>query len=274
MRRFFQGSAGEDKDSQESAEVATLEPPESTEPTEERSVPEEAAEEKRSQEPVVSHEVATVSVRDESSANRMRAAFAGVAQAVDGEVESLRRSLAALEKSLDRAVDGERQARTGAVDGVKRELSSRIDEVVSGREKIVLELKQSAEQERKRVAGSVEDVKQAAVRERERIAGRVDEMKDAIEKSVNERVEKLSGKLDALGRNLGALQLELQRQMETSERVTALLNSMAGVFTVNQAQASPASAAAAGQPAATASDRGVESSGPREVDDALERVFR
>jgi len=267
---FFHGSASEDKGPQESA---TVEPTESTESTEEPRVRTEAAGMKGSEEPVVLHEVPTVSA-GEPNANPMRVAFATVAQAVGGEVESLRRSLAALEQTLNRTVDVEKEARTNAVDGVKRELSSRIGEVVSGQEKTVNELKQSAEQERKRVAGSVEDVKQAAVRERERIAGRVDEMKDAIEKSVNERVEKLSGKLDALGRNLGALQLELQRQMETSERVTALLNSMAGVFTVNQAQASPASAAAAGQPAATASDRGVESSGPREVDDALERVFK
>lgn len=207
-------------------------------------------------EPVLSPEVPTVSAGDEPDANRMHTAFAVVAQLVDGEVESLRRSLAELEKTLNRTIDGEKEARTNAVDGAKRELSSRIDEVVSAQDKSVNELKQSAEQER------------------ERVAGRLDEMKNAIEKSVNKKVEKLSGELDTLGRNLGALQLELQRQMETSERVTALLNNMAGVFTVNHALANSASGTAAAQPDTTASDSGAESNDPMEVDDALERMFK
>jgi phage host-nuclease inhibitor protein Gam len=271
--RFFQGSAHEDKDSQESAAVATLEPTESTEPTEEPDAPDEVVELKVSPESVVPRVMPPVPAGDEPNANGMRAAFAGVAAAVDGEVESLRRSLAELQRTLVHAVDGEKKARTDAVDGVQRELSSRIDEVVSGREKVVNELKQSAEQERKRVDGCVEEVKQSSGRERERVDGRLDEVKAAIEQSINAKVEKLSGKLDALGKNLRAFQLELQRQAETSEKVTALLNNMAGVFSDKKAQPSPAPGGAA-QPIVTASADSAELGDQMEVDDALERVFK
>ena len=242
MRRFFRKSAHEDKDSQESA---TVEPTESTEPTEEPGAPEE----------VVEVKAPPVPAGDEPNANGMRAAFAGVAAAVDVEVESLRRSLAVLQRTMDRAVDGEKEVRTAAVDGVQRELSSRIDEVVSGREKVANELKQSAEQER------------------ERVDGRLDEVKAAIEQSVNAKLEKLSGEFDALGKNLHAFQLELQRQAETSQKVTALLSNMAGVFSVKKAQPSLAPGGAA-QPTVTASADSAEPCARTEVEDALERVFK
>ncbi len=270
MRRFFQGSAHEDKDPQESA---TVEPTESAGPTEEPGVPEEVVEVKAPPVPVVPHVMPPVPAGDEPNANGMRAAFAGVAAAVDGEVESLRRSFAELERTLDRAVDGEKEARTDAVDGIERELSSRIDEVVSGQQKLVNELKQSAEQERKRVDGCVEEVKQSSGRERERVEGRLDEVKAAIELSVNAKLEKLSGKLDVLGKNLRAFQLELQRQAETSQKVTALLSNMAGVFSVKKAQPSLAPGGAA-QPTVTASADSAEPDDRMEVDDALERVFK
>ncbi len=243
MRRFFQGSAHQDKDPQESATFATAEPTESTAPTEEPGAPEEV---------VV---MPPVPAGDEPNANGMSAAFAGVAAAMDGEVESLRRSFAELQRTLDRAVDGEKEVRTAAVDGVQRELSSRIDEVVSGREKVANELKQSAEQER------------------ERVDGRLDEVKAAIEQSVNAKLEKLSGEFDALGKNLHAFQLELQRQAETSQKVTVLLNNMAGVFSAKKAQPSPAPGGAA-QPTVTASADSAEPCARTEVEDALERVFK
>ncbi len=254
MRRFFRRSAHEDKDSQESATFATVEPTESTEPTEEPGAPEEVVEVKAPPVPVVPHVMPPVPAGDEPNANGMRAAFAGVAAAVDVEVESLRRSVAVLQRTMDRAVDGEKEARTAAVDGVQRELSSRIDEVVS-REKVVNELKQSTEQERKRVDG------------------RLDEVKAAIELSVNAKLEKLSGKLDVLGKNLRAFQLELQRQAETSQKMTALLSNMAGVFSVKEAQPSLAPGGAA-QPTVTASADSAEPCAQTEVDDALERVFK
>ncbi len=273
MRRFFRGSAHQDKDPQESATFATVEPTESTEPTEEPGAPEEVLEVKAPPEPVVPHVMPPVPAGDEPNANGMSAAFAGVAAAMDGEVESLRRSLAELQRNLDRAVDGEKEARTAAVDGAQRELSSRIDEVVSGREKVVNELKQSAEQERKRVDGCVEEVKQSSGRERERVDGRINEVKAAIEQGVNAKVEKLSGELDALGKNIRAFQLELQRQAETSKNVTALLNNMAGVFSGKKAQPSPAPGGAA-QPTVTTSADSAEPCARMEVEDALERVFK
>jgi hypothetical protein len=271
--RFFQGSSHEDKDSQESATLATVEPTESTEPTEEPGAPEEGVEVKTPQVPVVPHVMPPVPAGEEPNANGMSAAFAGVAAAVDGEVESLRGSLAELQRTLVHAVDGEKGARTAAVDGVQRELSSRIDEVISGREKVVNELKQSAEQERKRVDGCVEEVSQSSGRERERVDGRLDEVKAAIEQSVNTKVEKLSGELDALGKNIREFQLELKRQAEASQKATALLNNMARVFSVKGVQPSPAPGVAA-QPTVTASADSAEPGHQVEVDDALERVFK
>jgi phage host-nuclease inhibitor protein Gam len=269
--RFFQGSSNEDKDSQEAATVATIEPTESTEPTEQPGAPEEAVEVKAPPMPVVPHVMSPVPAVDEPNANGMSAAFAGVAAAMDDEVESLRRSLAELQKTMNHAADGEKEARTAAVDGVQRKLSSRIDEVVSGRDRVVNELKQSAEQERKRVDGCVEEVKQSSGRERERVDGRLDDVKVAIEQSVNAKVEKLSGQLDALGKNVREFQLELQRQAETSQKATALLNNMARVFSVKGAQPSPAPVGAA-QPTVTASADSAEHGD--QVDDALERVFK
>ncbi len=263
MRRFFQGSNTDDEESQESAAVATLDP-ESTEPAEETGIPGEP-DAKGSHESVVAPAVPVLSAGDEANAHRMRDAFAGVAAAVDGEVESLRRALADFEKTLNRAVDGERHARNHAVDGIKQNLSSRIDEVVAGRERIVGELKLSVEQERKRVDGCVDELKQAAGRERERIDGRLDELKTSIHQSIDTKIDKLSKDVDALGKNLNALQLELQRQADTSQKVTAVLNNMAGALAGNQAQPNPPVSVAAA---------GTETGSPAEVDDALERVFK
>jgi len=76
-----------------------------------------------------------------------------------------------------------------------------------------------------------------------------------------------------LGKSLSAFQHELQRQTETSQKVTAVLNSVAGAFSVNQAQPTPVSGGAA-QPAVTAAAADADPGERAEVDDALERVFK
>jgi len=201
---FFQGSA-------------TDEPAEPIHPTDESAPPAELAPVGKSEAPAAPQE-ARAAVRDgDLRARGVHAAFTAVAQAVGSEVESLRKSMAELGTSLNRMVDGEREARAGAVDRVKQELASRIDE--------------GLEQERKRRDGQVEVVKQAAERERQR----VDEMKGALEKSIEAKIAKLSVELELLGKTLDALQIELRRQGEASAQVTALLSNVAGVFSAQQA---------------------------------------
>lgn len=296
---FFQDSGNEEKDSQESTEVATLEPEATEFPEEQRAASEEpvVAEEPvtpedefhatESDEPVVELEMPPMPTAiEQRNPEGMRNAFAGVAAAVDGEFESLRQSLADLQNMLGRAVEGEKHARNHAVDGIQQSLTSRIDEVVASREKIVGELKLSIEQENKRMDGSVEELRQAAGRYRERMDGRLEDLKAAVHQSIDAKVEKLSNELNALGKNLSAFQAELKRQSESSQKVMGVLNNMAGVLAGNQTQPSPAPVAAA-QPAggearpnatgsADSAEPGVsaETGAPAEVDDALERVFK
>ncbi len=237
--------------------------------------PEEAVEANEPRASFVSPPAPAVSVAHNPNPNRMRDAFAGVVQALDGEVESLRGSLGQVESALNRAVEDEKEARA--------RLNFRIDEAVRDQEKSAQEQKHSSEQERLRVDSCFKEAQQAAGQERERVDGRFEELKGAI--------DKVSADLTELDKKLVALKMEMQRQTETSQRVTTVLNSMAGAFSGNQGQASaapdvelapptaaeparPAAGEAAQPEVAVPDDDGAQIGDPAEVDDALARVFK
>ena len=141
---------------------------------------------------------------------------------VGKELESVRRKVAKLDSGTSSDIEAVKKEVSAAIAQVTSEMSSRIEELVS---KLAAAEKAQAKALSK------------------------------LEKDLSAREEALRGELGNLGQALSHLQLELQQQMETNERMSALLGNMATVFS-------------GGPPPNLA-----EGAGEENLDSAIDRVF-
>jgi len=150
-------------------------------------------------------------------------AFDSVAQVVRREIESLKRSVVGLENQLHRRIESEKEALNSSMSALRQDLVSRVDELRQNQQKALAEMSEQTKASVVSLRGQFEQARQQA-------DSRAGEIKAGLEQILSAKEQKLEKELDALTHNLSGMRVDLEQQVATAGRVSALLNDIAQVF--------------------------------------------
>lgn len=196
--------------------------------------------------------------------DRVNQALETIVQAVVGEdLDSFRHSVEQLDSDLSRKIESVRKEAGSRLDDSRDELAARVDEL--GRRLAAVESSQQEaladlEERTERIVGKLTEQLQTTEAQAE---SRTEAARAALEGQLAEADRSYKENLDALARNLATVQLGLQQQMETSERLSAVLNNLGSIFSQ---QTSAATAAAAEAEISEVDDK-------KELESVLDKVF-
>jgi len=150
-------------------------------------------------------------------------AFDAVAQVVRREIESLKRSVVGLESQLHRRMESEKEALNSAMSSLRQDMVSRMDELRQNQQKALAEMNEQTKASVVSLRGQFEQARQQA-------DSRAVEIKAGLEQILTAKEQKLEKELDALTNSVSGMRVDLEQQVVSAGRVSALLNEVAQVF--------------------------------------------
>jgi exonuclease VII large subunit len=183
------------------------------------------------------------------AAHQLSGAFETVGKVMVGELESLRRSFTELESRLDRRIEAEKQATAKAVDDLGKEVLSKIEDLRQNQQKTVTE--------------AIANLRELLQRARDQADDRSKEVKEGLEKILLAKEQKLGNELSDLVEKVAGVRRDLAQQIEAAGSMSALLDNVANVFSIQKAkqQGSGQVASSPPSPVAPGSGGDVDSSG-------------
>jgi len=173
--------------------------------------------------PTVPEEEAEAREARTQSADPLGGAFEAIAKVVRGEMDTLKRSIADMDKKLDQRLDAEKASMNSAIGDLRQDVISRVESLSQTQQKAIADLVEQSKASAASLRGQLEQA-------REQTNTRTNEIKTGLEQILSTKEEKLVEELEALTRNLSGVRVDLERQMSTSGQVSSLLNNMAHVF--------------------------------------------
>jgi hypothetical protein len=161
--------------------------------------------------------------QDKPDGEPLVGAFDAVAQVMRREFDVLKRSIVGLESQLVRRIESERESLGAAVSALRQDVMSRVDELRQSQQKALSELSEQSKASIVSLRGQFEQARQQA-------DSRAVEIKAGLEQILSAKEQKLEKELDALTHNVSGMRVDLEQQMATAGRVSALLNDIAQVF--------------------------------------------
>jgi len=173
--------------------------------------------------PAVPEENAEARENRAQSADPIGGAFEAIAKVVRGEMDTLKRSIAEMDKKLDQRLDAEKASMSSAIGDLRQDVISRVESLRQTQQKAIADLGEQSKASAATLRGQLEEA-------RKQTNTRTNEIKTGLEQILSTKEEKLVDELEALTRNLSGVRVDLERQMSTSGQVSSLLNNMATVF--------------------------------------------
>jgi hypothetical protein len=153
---------------------------------------------------------------------------------VGGKLEAVRKSLAELRSELSDRVDAIKREATEAVERARTDLASRVSELrqrfveMEARQKTALaELQDKVRRQGEETERKVKEAQSSA-------ASRIQKTEVELKETLARKEAQLKKELGGLAGGLSAIQLELQQQMESSDRMATLLNNVGNLFAGGQ----------------------------------------
>jgi hypothetical protein len=178
--------------------------------------------------PVVPEEKAEALENRTRSADPLDGAFEAIAGVVRGELDTLKRSIADMDKKLDQRLDAEKARMNSAIGDLRQDVIARVESLRQTQQKTIADLGEQTKASAASLRGQLEQA-------REQTNTRTTEIKTDLEQILSTKERKLVEELEALTRNLSDVRVDLERQMSTSGQVSSLLNNMATVFSDEKA---------------------------------------
>lgn len=178
---------------------------------------------------------------------------------VGDKLESVRGSVADLDSTLSKRIVTVKKDSAAALEDAVKKLSAEITEAEERQKKALGDLDEQLRE-------STADLKNLVQKNLSNAEDRIKAVKEELEKGAVEREKKMMKELDSLAQGLSAVQLGLQQQIESTDRIQTLLNGLGTVFSGGQSmpmgpQQEPADADVS------------PGSSEEKIDNALDRMF-
>jgi len=160
---------------------------------------------------------------DKSEAEALTGAFEAVAQVVRREMDSHKRAIVGLESQLVRRIETEKESLASAISSLRQDMLSRVEDLRQVQQKALADMSEQSKASIVSLRGQFEQARQYA-------NTRADEIKAGLDQILTAREQKLEKELDAMTHSLSGMRGDLERQMSTASRVSALLNDIGAVF--------------------------------------------
>jgi F0F1-type ATP synthase membrane subunit b/b' len=208
----------------------------------------------------------------EDSGQKLHEALSTVADAVvGGQLEDIRKLVKTVQSDLSKRIDSEVGSTKTGLSTKVEELLRKLEEANKARTKELTDLDQRMKQ-------TLEDMKDQMRKVGEQAKKDATGLRRELEKQIAQNGEALDEKIASIAGGLATAQLGLQQQAEATERATALLNNLAGVFSGQVAAAGAnVSLESVGSNGSNGDspppERSDSNESAKDVQDALDKVF-
>jgi hypothetical protein len=184
---------------------------------------------------------------DAPDGDALAGAFEALGQVMAREMATMKRMIADLEARLARRIESEKAATTSTIGELRQDVIARVEALRQSQQKALSEL---SEQSKASIAGLRGRLEPAV----DKANQHTDEVRAGLERILAGSEKKLQQELQALTHALSLVRADLDRQVDTSGRVSDLLNNMADLFSEPGSLPEQPPVRASGEPGSSRSD--------------------